>query len=92
MNGVLLEWEQGWDWGVMAFGIAPLGKKLSFIVWAAACSRRSRELLRHLKGAELKVWIYLLTRGGPQSICYPTYEDIVTAQSFIMRPLGCDSD
>ena len=37
----------------------------------------SRELLRHLKGAELKVWIYLLTRGGPQSICYPTYEDIM---------------
>jgi predicted transcriptional regulator len=36
----------------------------------------TRELLRHLKGAELKVWIYLLTRGGPQSICYPTYEDI----------------
>jgi hypothetical protein len=37
----------------------------------------SRELLRHLKGADLKVWIYLLTRGGPQSICYPTYEDIM---------------
>jgi DNA-binding MarR family transcriptional regulator len=37
----------------------------------------SRELLRHLKGAELRVWIYLLTRGGPQSICYPTYENIV---------------
>jgi len=37
----------------------------------------SRELLRHLKGAELRVWIYLLTRGGPQSICYPTYESIV---------------
>src|ERR1017187_865748 len=37
----------------------------------------SRELLRHLKGAELKVWIYMLTRGGPQSICYPTYEDIM---------------
>lgn len=37
----------------------------------------SRELLRHLKGAELKVWVYLLTRGGPQSICYPTYEDIL---------------
>ena len=37
----------------------------------------SRELLRHLKGAELKVWIYLLTRGGPQSICYPAYEDIM---------------
>ena len=37
----------------------------------------SRELLRHLKGAELRVWVYLLTRGGPQSICYPTYEDIV---------------
>lgn len=37
----------------------------------------SRELLRHLKGAELKVWIYMLTRGGPQSICYPTYEDIL---------------
>jgi hypothetical protein len=26
----------------------------------------SRELLRHLKAAELKVWIYMLTRGGPQ--------------------------
>ena len=37
----------------------------------------SRELLRHLKGAELKVWIYMLTRGGPQSICYPTYENIM---------------
>ncbi len=37
----------------------------------------SRELLRHLKGAELKVWIYLLTRGGPHSICYPTYEEIM---------------
>ncbi len=37
----------------------------------------SRELLRHLKGAELKVWVYLLTRGGPQSICYPTYEEIM---------------
>lgn len=37
----------------------------------------SRELLRHLKGAELKVWLYFLTRGGPQSICYPTYEMIV---------------
>jgi DNA-binding MarR family transcriptional regulator len=37
----------------------------------------SRELLRHLKGAELRIWIYLLTRGGPQSICYPTYEEIM---------------
>jgi DNA-binding MarR family transcriptional regulator len=37
----------------------------------------SRELLRHLKGAELKVWVYLLTRGGPQNICYPTYEEIM---------------
>jgi len=37
----------------------------------------SRELLRHLKGAELKVWIYLLTRGGPHHICYPSYEDLV---------------
>ena len=37
----------------------------------------SRELLRHLTGAQLKVWIYLLTRGGPQCICYPTYEDIM---------------
>jgi DNA-binding transcriptional ArsR family regulator len=37
----------------------------------------SRELLRHLKGAELKVWVYMLTREGPQSICYPTYEDIL---------------
>lgn len=37
----------------------------------------SRELLRHLKGAELKVWIYLLTRGGPHCICYPTYEEIM---------------
>ncbi len=44
----------------------------------------SRELLRHLKGAELKVWIYLLTRGGPQSICYPTYEEI-------MRSTGVDT-
>jgi DNA-binding MarR family transcriptional regulator len=37
----------------------------------------SRELLRHLKGAEVKIWIYLLTRGGPQSICYPTYEEMM---------------
>lgn len=37
----------------------------------------SRHLLRHLKGAELKVWIYMLTRGGPHCICYPTYEDIM---------------
>jgi DNA-binding MarR family transcriptional regulator len=37
----------------------------------------SREILRHLKGAELRVWILLLTRGGPQSICYPTYEEIM---------------
>jgi Helix-turn-helix domain len=37
----------------------------------------SRHLLRHLKGAELKVWIYMLTRGGPQCICYPSYEDIM---------------
>jgi len=37
----------------------------------------SRELLRHLKGAELRVWIYLLTRGGPYCICYPTYEEIM---------------
>ena len=37
----------------------------------------SRELLRHLKGAELKVWIYMLTRGGPHCICYPTYEEIM---------------
>jgi DNA-binding MarR family transcriptional regulator len=37
----------------------------------------ARELLRHLKGAELRVWIYMLTRGGPQSICYPTYEEIM---------------
>ncbi len=38
----------------------------------------ARELLRHLTGAELRVWIYLLTRGGPHSICYPTYEEIMT--------------
>jgi len=37
----------------------------------------ARELLRHLKGAELRVWIYMLTRGGPQSICYPTYEEMM---------------
>ena len=37
----------------------------------------SRELLRHLKGAELRIWVYLLTRGGPQSICYPAYENIM---------------
>lgn len=37
----------------------------------------SRGLLRHLKGAELKVWIYMLTRGGPHCICYPTYEEIM---------------
>lgn len=37
----------------------------------------SRVLLRHLTGAALKVWIYMLTRGGPASICYPTYEAIM---------------
>lgn len=37
----------------------------------------SRELLRHLRGAELRVWVYMLTRGGPASICYPTYEAII---------------
>jgi DNA-binding MarR family transcriptional regulator len=37
----------------------------------------SRELLRHLKGAELKIWIYMLTRGGPHCICYPVYEEIM---------------
>jgi hypothetical protein len=37
----------------------------------------ARLLLRHLKGAELKVWTYMLTRGGPASICYPTYEAIM---------------
>jgi DNA-binding MarR family transcriptional regulator len=37
----------------------------------------SRELLRHLTGAQLKLWVYFLTRGGPQSICYPTYEEIM---------------
>jgi len=37
----------------------------------------ARELLRHLKGAELRIWIYMLTRGGPHSICYPTYEDMM---------------
>lgn len=42
----------------------------------------SRELLRHLKGAELKVWVYMLTRGGPQSICYPSYEDIMPAPAW----------
>lgn len=42
-----------------------------------ALALRLAELLRHLKGAELKVWVYLLTRGGPQNICYPTYEEIM---------------
>ena len=37
----------------------------------------ARELLRHLGGAELRIWIYFLTRGGPHSICYPTYEEIM---------------
>jgi hypothetical protein len=37
----------------------------------------AREILRYLEGADLKVWIYMLTRGGPQSICYPIYEDIM---------------
>ena len=44
----------------------------------------SRELLRHMKGADLKVWIYMLTREGPHHICYPTYEDI-------MRGTGIDT-
>ena len=44
----------------------------------------SRELLRHMKGAELKVWVYMLTREGPHHICYPTYEDI-------MRGAGIDT-
>src|SRR5260370_19119247 len=30
-----------------------------------------------MKGAELKLWVYLLTREGPHHICYPTYEDIM---------------
>jgi hypothetical protein len=37
----------------------------------------ARELLRHLECAPLKVWVYMLTRGGPQSVCYPTYEDVM---------------
>jgi len=37
----------------------------------------SRQLLRHLKGAELKVWVYMLTRGGPHCVCYPAYDDIM---------------
>ena len=45
----------------------------------------SRELLRHLRGAELKVWIYMLTRGGPQCICYPTYEDIMRSTGVATR-------
>lgn len=44
----------------------------------------SRELLRHMKGAEVKVWVYLLTREGPHHICYPVYEDI-------MRGTGVDT-
>lgn len=37
----------------------------------------SRELLRHLKDSELRVWVYMLTRAGEYSICYPTYEDLL---------------
>ncbi len=37
----------------------------------------ARHVLGHLSGAELKIWIYFLTRGGPHSICYPTYEEIM---------------
>src|SRR5467141_4015365 len=45
----------------------------------------SRELLRHMKGAELKVWVYMLTREGPHHICYPTYEDIMREPVSIRR-------
>lgn len=37
----------------------------------------ARHVLGHLNGADLKIWIYFLTRGGPHSICYPTYEEIM---------------
>lgn len=37
----------------------------------------ARHLLRHLSGAQLKIWNYFLTRGGPHSICYPNYEEIM---------------
>jgi DNA-binding MarR family transcriptional regulator len=39
----------------------------------------ARELLRHLKDSELRVWVYMLTRAGEYSICYPTYEDMLRA-------------
>jgi len=54
----------------------------------------SRELLRHLKGAELKVWVYMLTRGGPQSICYPKLDveeamlAVVEQRSYLPEMVG----
>jgi len=50
---------------------------------ATSRSALSRQMLsrgrkrNHLRGAELKVWVYMLTRGGPQSICYPIYDEIM---------------
>jgi DNA-binding transcriptional ArsR family regulator len=37
----------------------------------------ARELLRHLKDSEMRVWVYMLTRAGEYQICYPTYEDLM---------------
>jgi len=45
----------------------------------------ARELLPHLQGSELKVWIYLLTKGGRFSICYPTYEDIMRGTKIAVK-------
>jgi hypothetical protein len=37
----------------------------------------TRKLLKYLKDAELRIWIYLQLRAGPEFICYPTYEDVL---------------
>src|SRR5438128_8902587 len=37
----------------------------------------TRKLMRFLKDSEVRVWIYLQLRAGPEFICYPSYSDIV---------------
>ena len=37
----------------------------------------TRKLLKYLKDSELRVWIYLQLRAGPEFICYPTYDDML---------------
>ena len=37
----------------------------------------TRKLFRWLPGAELSVWLYLVTRASQWSICYPTFDEIM---------------